>query len=203
IDQIWQLILGCEWHISLLGWSYFVDHNARTTSWKKPRPENASLMPECSIRCGSSWSNRKLACLRTSSDTLITSDDGSTIQRTRARKPVGKSSNCKGEVVDIMAVSPDGLMVVGKCGDGRVRLWNAKEGSLVGHQWEGNNDQVECLDWSLNGAEAAGGSEGGTIRRWSTSTGRHVGPLMKESHEFLTTIKYSPEGDKFASGCTT
>ncbi|KAG2738066.1 WD40 repeat-like protein, partial [Suillus brevipes Sb2] len=59
---------------------------------------------------------------------------------------------------------------------------------------------VECLDWSPNGAEVAGGSEHGTIRRWNTTTGRQITPLIKGSDDWIWTIKYSPQGDKFAAG---
>ncbi|KIK35293.1 hypothetical protein CY34DRAFT_812266 [Suillus luteus UH-Slu-Lm8-n1] len=204
LDQSWELITGCEWHISPLGRSYFVNHNTRTTSWKKPRPERpaGSLMPECIIKCGSTWYNDSLAFLgsSTSGDILSVSDDA-ICQWTRAGKPVGKPFDIEGEFVYRIAVSLDGLMAAGACGDGRVRLWNIKEGSLVGPPLEGNiNDRVGCLDWSPNGAELAGGSEDGTIRRWNTSTGRHVGPLIKKSNGRIWTIKYSPQCDKFASG---
>ncbi|KAJ8592608.1 hypothetical protein M405DRAFT_33173 [Rhizopogon salebrosus TDB-379] len=42
-----QLIPGCEWHISQLSRSYFVNHNTRTTSWKKPVSDHpvGSLTP--------------------------------------------------------------------------------------------------------------------------------------------------------------
>ena len=45
------VVAGCEWHISPEGRSYFVNHNTRTTSWKKPIPERPaeSLTPECII----------------------------------------------------------------------------------------------------------------------------------------------------------
>ncbi|KAG2739519.1 WD40 repeat-like protein [Suillus brevipes Sb2] len=200
LDYPWGLIPGCEWHISPLGRSYFVNHNTRTTSWKKPRPERpaGSLMPECIIKRGSTWMNRNLACLGTSGDILSVSDDA-ICRWTRAGKRVGKPFDSDDEIVRIIAVSPDGLMVAGACGDGRVRLWDIKEGSLVGQLWEGDNDRVVCLDWSPNGAEVAGGSEHGTIRRWNTSTGRHIGPLLKGSDDWLWTIKYSPQGDNFAS----
>ncbi|KIK35295.1 hypothetical protein CY34DRAFT_588732 [Suillus luteus UH-Slu-Lm8-n1] len=191
IDYPWELIPGCEWHISPLGRSYFVNHNTQTTSWKKPRPERPawSLMPECIIECGSAWYNNNLACFGTSGNILSIADDDSIRQWTRAGKPVGKPFNIEGGVVDTITVSPDGLMVVGKCGDGRVRLWNIKEGSLVGHPWEGNHDGVQCLDWSPNGAEVAGGSEDGTIRQWNTTTGRQIGPLMhQEIHALLNAL---------------
>ncbi|KIK38149.1 hypothetical protein CY34DRAFT_809696 [Suillus luteus UH-Slu-Lm8-n1] len=204
LDHSWDLIPGCEWHISPFGRSYFVNHNTRTTSWKKPRPERpaGSLMPECIIKCGSTWYNYSLAFLGTSTsgDILNVSDDA-ICQWTRAGKPVGKPFDIDGGLVYMIAVSPDGLMAAGACRDGRVRLWNIKEGSLVGPPWEANiNDRVQCLDWSPNGAEVAGGSEDGTIRRWNTSTGRHVGPLIKKSDEWIYAIKYSPQCDKFASG---
>jgi WD40 repeat protein len=119
-------------------------------------------MPECIIKCGSSWYNGNLAWLGTSEDIMSVSD-GSIRRWTRAGQPVGKPLNNEGGVVKRIAVSPDGLIVVGKCKDGRVRLWNIKEGSLVGQPWEGNNDTVWCLDWSPNGAEVAGGFNDGTI----------------------------------------
>ncbi|KAG2741877.1 WD40 repeat-like protein [Suillus brevipes Sb2] len=201
LDYPWQLIPGCEWHISPFGRSYFVNHNTRTTSWKKPRPKRpaGSLMPECIIKRDSPWYNENLACLGTSGDILSISD-GAICQWTRAGKPAKKPFDIKGGAVGIMSVSPDGLMVVGACGDGTVRLWNIQEGSLVGHPWEGNNDRLRCLDWSPNGAEIAGGSKDGTIRRWNTTTGRQIGPLIKGSDKRVLAIKYSPQGDKFASG---
>jgi WD40 repeat protein len=126
------------------------------------------------IKCGSAWSNDDgLAFLGTSGDILSVSDDGSICQWTRAGQLVGKPLDYEayeGGAVGAIAVSPDGLKVVGTCGDGKVRLWNIKEGSLVGHPWEGNidNDGVWCLDWSPNGAEVASGSRDGTIQRWNS-----------------------------------
>jgi len=201
VDFTGDCIPGCEWHISPLGRSYFVNHNTQTTSWKKPTPERpaGSLMPECIIKCGSSWYNNNLAWLDTSEDIMSVSD-GSIRRWTRAGQPVGKPLNNEGGVVKKLAVSPDGLIAMGKCEDGRVRLWNIKEGNLVGPPWEGNHDRVLCLNWSPNGAEVAGGLEDGTIQRWNPATGRQIVPPIKSSDESVWTIKYSPQGDKFASG---
>jgi len=201
VDFSGLLIPGCEWHISPLGRSYFVNHNTRTTSWKKPTPERpaGSLMPECIIECGSSWYNVSLAWLGTSEDIMSVSN-GSIRRWTRTGQPVGKPFNNEGGVVERIAVSPDGLIVVGDCEDGEVRLWNIKEGSLIGQPWEGNNDRMWCFDWSPNGAEVAGGFEDGTIRRRNPGTGRQIAPPIKGSDEPVRTIKYSPQGDKFASG---
>jgi WD40 repeat protein len=99
-----------------------------------------------------------------------------------------------------MAVSPDETMVV--CGgvDGRLRLWNIKEGSMIGEPWEGHDAAVSCLDWSPNALEIASGSEDGTIRRWNSDTGRQIVPPIKSRHVWVEVVKYSPRGDKFISG---
>src|SRR5882757_2052607 len=112
VDFHGQLIPGCEWHISPLGRSYFVNHNTRTTSWKKPMPTlpAGSLMPECMIKCGSSWYNNALVCLGASGNIMSTSGDGSIGQWTRAGRPVGKPFEHDGEAVITMAVSPDTSM---------------------------------------------------------------------------------------------
>src|SRR5260370_37805674 len=91
IDGTGQLVLGCEWHISPLGRSYFVNHNARTTSWKKPTPERpvGSLTPECVMEGHSEciWS---LACVGASCNIVSASGDGSIRQWKRYGQQVGK-----------------------------------------------------------------------------------------------------------------
>ncbi|KAG2740110.1 hypothetical protein P692DRAFT_20702559, partial [Suillus brevipes Sb2] len=65
----------CEWHISPFGRSYFVNHNTRTTSWNKPKPERpaGSLKPECIIESHSDfiWS---LAYLKASCNVMSASE---------------------------------------------------------------------------------------------------------------------------------
>ncbi|KIK35613.1 hypothetical protein CY34DRAFT_812020 [Suillus luteus UH-Slu-Lm8-n1] len=190
----------CEWHISPLGRSYFVNHNTRTTSWKKPKPERpaGSLTPEHIIE-GHSKTIWSLAYLKASCNVMSASDDDSIRQWKRDGEPVGKPLDNDGEGIGTMAVSPDESMVV--CGnvDGRLRLWNIKEGSMIGDPWEGHDDAVRCLDWSPNALEIASGSDDGTIRRWSPDTGRQIAPPIKTSHSWVYAVKYSPQGNKFIS----
>ncbi|KAG2048522.1 WD40 repeat-like protein [Suillus hirtellus] len=194
---------GWEWHISPLGRSYFVDHNARTTSWKKPKPDRpaGSLMPECVIE-GHSRCIWSLAYLGNSGNIMGTSDDRSIRQWKGDGEPVGKPLNSDGGGTISMVVSSDETMVICGSADGRLRLWNIKEGSMVGDPWEGHNinAQVRCLDWSRNSLEIASGSQDGTVRRWNPDTGRQIAPPIQTSHGWVEAVKYSPQGDRLMSG---
>jgi WD40 repeat protein len=99
------------------------------------------------------------------------------------------------EGVNSLAMSPDKTLVVSGGADGRLRLWNVKEGSIVGDPWEGHNKAVRRLDWSPNGLEIASGSEDGTIRRWNPPTGQQIGLPVQTGHGQVHTIKYSPQGN--------
>ncbi|KAG2342754.1 WD40 repeat-like protein [Suillus weaverae] len=195
------VVAECEWHISPLGRSYFVNHNTRTTSWKKPAPERpaGSLMPECVIK-GHSRCIWSLVYLGASCNVMSASDDGSIRQWKRDGEPVGKPLESDGGGISSMAVCPNETMVVCGGADSRLRLWNIKKGSMIGDPWEGHDDAVRCLDWSPNALEIASGSEDGTIRRWNPDTGRQIAPPIKTSHGWVEAVKYSPQGDKFASG---
>jgi WD40 repeat protein len=206
IDEPGYLVVpGCEWHISPHGRSYFVNHNTRTTSWKKPIPERpaGSLTPKCIIEGHSNriWS---LACVGPCYNVISASEDGSIRQWRRNGEPIGEPWRSDGGGVGSIAVSPDETMVVSGSGDGKLRLWNVKEGSMVGDPWEGHNHNVpvRCLDWSLNAGEIASGSEDGTIRRWNPDTGQQVGLTspMETGHAWVLAVRYSPQGDKLVSG---
>ena len=194
------VVSGCEWHISPHGRSYFVNHNTRTTSWKKPIPERpaGSLTPECIIE-GHSRCIWCLACVGTSYNVISSSADGSIRQWTRDGKPVGKPWN-SGRGVRSIVVSPHGTMVASGSADCRLRLWTVKEGRVVGDPLEGHKGEVRCLHWSPNGLEIASGSEDGTVRRWNPDTGRQIGPAIETSHDWVSAIKYSPQSDKIATG---
>ncbi|KAG2748013.1 WD40 repeat-like protein [Suillus brevipes Sb2] len=201
IDEPGQLLVpGCEWHISPLGRSYFVNHNTKTTSWRKPALERppGSLTPECIIE-GHSKNIRSLACLDTSCDILSASEDCSIRRWKRDGKSIGGPWDNAGEAVRAMVVSPNQAMFVCGSMDGKLRLWDIAEGSMVGDPWEGDA-AVWCLDWSPDGQVIASGSEDSTIRRWNPNIGRQIAPEIKTSHGRVHAVKYSSQGDKFTSG---
>ncbi|KAJ8595715.1 WD40 repeat-like protein [Rhizopogon salebrosus TDB-379] len=131
---------------------------------------------------------------------MSASSDGSIRQWIINGEPVRKPWKSDGRPVSSLAVSPDQTMVISGSGDGRLRLWNVKEGSVVGDPWEGHSASVRCINWSPNTREVASGSQDGTIRRWNPNTGRQIAPPIKTGHDWVYAVKYSPQGDKFASG---
>ncbi|KAG2054080.1 WD40 repeat-like protein, partial [Suillus hirtellus] len=196
-------VSGWEWHISPLGRSYFVNHDTRTTSWKKPKPERpaGSLMPECVIE-GHSRCIWSLAYLCNSGNIISASDDSSICQWKRDGEAVGNPLNSDGGWIGSMTVSPDETMIICGSADSRLRLWNIREGSMIGDPWEGHNAPVRCLDWSRDSLEIASGSQDGTIRRWNPDTGRRIAPPIDTSHGWVMAVKYCPKGAKFMSGGT-
>jgi len=193
------LVPGWEWHMSPLGRSYFVNHNNRTTSWKKPTPERppGSLKPKYTIKGHSKciWS---VGCVEHSRGVISASQDGSIRQWTRDGKIIGQPWRSDGGGVISIAVSPDEMMVASGSLDGRIRLWDIKDGRVVSEPWEGHNLPVRCLDWSPNGQEIASASKDGTIRRWNP-TGQQIAPPIEVGQGWWQTVKYSPQGDKFAA----
>ncbi|KAG2059902.1 WD40 repeat-like protein [Suillus hirtellus] len=199
LDFPGKLAPGCEWHISPLGRSYFVNHNTKTTSWKKPVPERPPecLTPECMLEGHSKviWS---LVHLGTGWNILSASEDGSIGQWTIDGEAVGKHWISDGRPVCSIAMSPDESMVV-SASSNDLRLWNIRKGVMVGEPWKGHDDVVRSIDWSPNGQEIASGSEDGTIRRWNPDTGRQI-TTIETGHGTIYAVKYSPQGDKFMSG---
>jgi len=131
---------------------------------------------------------------------MSASADGSIRQWTKDGKEVGNPWRIDGGAVVSIAVSPDETMAMSGSADGRLRVWNIKEGRMVGDPWEmPHTATVRCLDWSPNGLEIASGSDDGTVRRWDPDTGRQIGPTI-DTGGWVIAIKYSPQSDTIATG---
>jgi len=85
-----------------------------------------------------------------------------------------------------MAMSLDETMVASGSVDGRIILWNIKEGKMIGEPWNGHAAPVRCLDWSPNSREIASGLQDGTIRRWNLDTGHQIRPTLETGHGWVT-----------------
>jgi len=71
---------------------------------------------------------------------------------------------------------------------------------MVGNPWKAHRDVVRYLHWSPSAVEIVSGSHDGTIRRWNSHTGREMAHPIVTSHGWVSVVRYSPQGDKFASG---
>jgi WD40 repeat protein len=88
--------------------------------------------------------------LKASCNVRSASDDGSIRQWKRDGEPVGKSWDGGRRAVQPIAVHLDDTPVVSGSVDGRLRLWNIKEGNIIGDPWEGHDAAVRCLDCTTN-----------------------------------------------------
>ncbi|KIJ13132.1 hypothetical protein PAXINDRAFT_81653 [Paxillus involutus ATCC 200175] len=95
-------------------------------------------------------------------------------------------------------VSRDGKMVVSGSGDKTVRIWNGESGEMM-HIWEGHEKQVQSVQFSLDSSWVVSGSEDETVRVWSVETGELAFEPIK-CYGQVDCVRYSPNGDKFASG---
>lgn len=71
---------------------------------------------------------------------------------------------------------------------------------MVGDPWKAHRDTVRYLHWSPSAMEIVSGSHDGTIRRWNPLTGQEMAHPIATSHGWVSVVRYSPQGDKLASG---
>jgi WD40 repeat protein len=118
--------------------------------------------------------------------------------------------------VDAVAFSPDGQILAGWKGIGRVgrsgtiQLWNLCTGELL-HTLEGHSDRVVSVAFSPDGQILASGSLDKTIKLWSLTTGKllctlegHLGNCKRSSDSYnffnVNSVAISPDGRVLASG---
>lgn len=109
-----------------------------------PDRQAGSLTLECVIE-GHSKCIWDIACLGSNCSIMSSSSDGSIHRWTRDGEPIGKPWVSDGGVVGSIGVSPDESMVVSGSADGRIRLWNIKEGKMVGNPWKGHKDRKSVV----------------------------------------------------------
>lgn len=98
-----------------------------------------------------------------------------------------------------ISFSPDGKLLAtgGNYGDNRVKVWQARDGSLV-HEFKEHKNAIHSLAFSPDGALLASGTAGNAIGLWDVATGAllsidtgHAGPVFK--------VSFSPDGTLLAS----
>ncbi|MGN7253363.1 nSTAND1 domain-containing NTPase [Arthrobacter sp. SAFR-014] len=104
------------------------------------------------------------------------------------------------DIVDKLAVSPDGRRIVYGSVDGAVHLVDTATGMPVGGPRVGHKDEVRSLAFSPDGRLIASGGPDGKIRRWDGVTGEPAGVPLTAHTDGVTALAFSPDGRMIASG---
>ena len=103
------------------------------------------------------------------------------------------------EVVNVLAFSPNSLLLASGSADKTVRLWNVGTGEeqmqLIGH-----SAPIVGLAFHPNGKTLASASDDGSVRLWDLRTGHEIRSI--QAHEStLNGLAFAPDGRSVATCC--
>jgi WD40 repeat protein len=101
-------------------------------------------------------------------------------------------------LVNCVAFSPDGKLVLTGSEDGTARLWETGSGQQVG-TLEGHSESVRSVAFSPDGKLILTGSYDGTTHSWETGSGQHLGTLKGHS-SLVNSVAFSPDGKLVLTG---
>jgi WD40 repeat protein len=100
----------------------------------------------------------------------------------------------------MVVFSPDGHRLASAGDDGRVRLWNADTGQLVGVPLVGDTKSVNVVAFSPDGHRLASAGDDGMVRLWNADTGQPLGAPLDGHTRDVESVTFSPDGTRIASG---
>ncbi|KIJ13171.1 hypothetical protein PAXINDRAFT_100853 [Paxillus involutus ATCC 200175] len=95
-------------------------------------------------------------------------------------------------------VSRDGKMIVSGSSDKTVRIWNGESGETM-YVFKGYGENVNSVEFSRDSSRVVSGCDDHTVRVWSVGTGEMAFEPI-ECHGRVLCVRYSPSGDRIASG---
>ncbi len=104
-----------------------------------------------------------------------------------------------GNMVAVVAFSPDGKTIATGSWDKTARLWDLKTGRPIGPTIQ-HQESVRGVAFSPDGRWLATASNDKTARVWDVATGQPITPPLEHSG-FVFCIAFSPDGRKVLTGC--
>jgi WD40 repeat protein/tRNA A-37 threonylcarbamoyl transferase component Bud32 len=104
------------------------------------------------------------------------------------------------KVIEAVVFSPDGKLLATGCGDGLVRLWDAKTAKpVIGPREQGmrHPSDVECLAFSADSKTLLTGSRDGTARLWDVETQQPLGGPLHQG--LVPDVGFRPAGPLMAT----
>lgn len=105
--------------------------------------------------------------------------------------------------VSALACSPDAAVIAAAhWGDGRISLWDWKEGRLR-NELIGHKKAVQSLMFSSDGRLLASGGDGREVMIWDVENGGciRILPVLETDNGWVNRVCFSPRGDLLASDC--
>lgn len=106
-----------------------------------------------------------------------------------------------GSQFNAVAYSPDGSLVGGGGENGQVWIWNAATGRPVGSAFPPvdrfSGDTVQGLAFSRDGKDLV--TIGSSLQVWSVATHSMLRQLVAQTHSFLGSVAFSPDGTLLAA----
>jgi len=96
-----------------------------------------------------------------------------------------------------MAISPNSRLIASGSSDGRARLWDSNNGTLV-KELETHADCVVAVAFAIDGKNLATASHDRTAKIWDVESGRLTHTLRGHSGG-VTSVTYSPDGSVVAT----
>jgi WD40 repeat protein/tRNA A-37 threonylcarbamoyl transferase component Bud32 len=100
------------------------------------------------------------------------------------------------ELIDHIAFSRDGRLLVGACNDLTTRVWDVATGELV-RTLRGHTSSVRNVAFSPDASRVYTVSQDGTVKVWDTAAGQEWLPLTDRSFE-VVCLALSPDGRRVA-----
>ncbi|ETW77154.1 hypothetical protein HETIRDRAFT_446239 [Heterobasidion irregulare TC 32-1] len=104
------------------------------------------------------------------------------------------------DVVECLAISPDGSCIASGSYESTIWVWDATTGAALGDPLKGHRDSVRSVAFSPDGSRIVSGSDDKTIRVWDAATGAAVGDPFEGHTNSVNSVAFSPDGLRIVSG---